>query len=310
MAPDASWEVSQRTRFQLASGQVDYFTPWPLATGRHNITRIFGLLRDHVYGGDASRIHILGNGHWDLDLIYLSGKLKAAEARGELSSLELTSAMREMQAKLAAQQAAVDGNLEQFLQDALIRTADQRVFLFAPYSVLIPLATEAKKRGITAQFSPDSYVMGGGGAKGASYPEGWHELCKEIVPHEYQEIYGMTELTGTARKCSGGNYHLPPWIVLFLLDPATSAPLPREGVQTGRLAAFDLWAETYWGGTITGDKATVNWQGGCRCGRTGPCVEPNVGRYGNLEDDDKISCSKSPDAYSRAIKLTLSVTGE
>ncbi|HMK85902.1 MAG TPA: hypothetical protein VK437_08095, partial [Steroidobacteraceae bacterium] len=30
--------------------------------------------------------------------------------------------------------------------------------------------------------------------------------------------------------------------------------LPRTGVQQGRMVLFDLLAETYWGGFISGDK--------------------------------------------------------
>jgi hypothetical protein len=102
--------------------------------------------------------------------------------------------------------------------------------------------------------------------------------------------------------CSAGCFHWPPTLVVFVLDPDTGEPLPRIGTQTGRLAAFDLCPESYWGGTITGDQVTVDWEEGCSCGRRGPRLMNDVTRYSRLRDDDKITCSKSADAYERAVE--------
>jgi hypothetical protein len=294
----------------LASGTVDYYTLWPVATGHHNMPTLFRLLRESVFAGEENRLHTLGKGHWDADLIWLSGRLKAAEARGELAQLELTPKMKELRARLAEQQQDVDDDIDQFMDEVLVETAGRRIFFLCQYPVLIPFAQRAKERSITAQFSADSYVLAGqrSGTKGTVYPDGWYELCKSIVPNPHQAVYGMTELTGSARMCSAENFHSPPWIVQFLLDPDTSEPLPREGVQTGRFAAFDLWPRTYWGGTISGDQVTIDWRGGCGCGRTAPIIGPQIGRYANLRDDDKITCSKSPDAYNKAVELTLSIS--
>jgi hypothetical protein len=101
---------------------------------------------------------------------------------------------------------------------------------------------------------------------------------------------------------------MPPWIVLFLLDPETSVPFERSGIQTGRLALFDLLADSYWGGAISGDRVTIDWRGGCPCGRKGPFILNDVVRYGNLRDDDKITCSRSSDAYEQAVSFVLGST--
>jgi hypothetical protein len=294
---------------RLVTGEVDYYSLWTVATGHHSMPALFRLLRQLIYAGEEHRLHTLGKGHWDADLIWISGRLRAAEARGELAQLELTPKMKELQGRLAEQQQNVDDNIDQFMDEVLVGTAGQRVFFFCQYPLLIPFARRAKARGLTAQFSDDSYVLAGqrSGSKGTAYPDGWYELCKSIIPHEHQAVYGMTELTSSARMCSRGNFHYPPWIIQFLLDPDTSEPLPREGVQTGRFAPFDLWPRTHWGGTISGDQVTIDWRGGCACGRTGPFISPEIGRYANLRDDDKITCSKSPDAYAKAVELTLSI---
>jgi hypothetical protein len=76
-------------------------------------------------------------------------------------------------------------------------------------------------------------------------------------------------------------------------------------VQTGRLALFDLFAENCWGGIISGDRVTVNWDGGCSCGRVGAYLHSDIVRYSNLKDDDKITCSKTADAYEKAVDYYL-----
>ncbi|MBK7318856.1 hypothetical protein [Candidatus Villigracilis affinis] len=56
-----------------------------------------------------------------------------------------------------------------------------------------------------------------------------------------------------------------PWNIPMVLDP-DGTPLPRRGVQTGRAGYFDLLAQTYWGGILTGDRITVHYDEECGCG--------------------------------------------
>lgn len=296
----------------LASGDVEYFAPWPVATGRHNMPSHFKALRERVFHDHPERMHILGTGHWDVDMLWLSGRLRAAQAKGELGALKLTPAMERIRDRLSEEQARAQSNIDRFIDELFVQARGKRIFLQAGYDQLIPLAQEARKRGLVASFDPQSYILGGGrsGAKGGTFPEDWEEICKSAFPFPFQETYGMTESTGSARLCSGGHFHVSPWVAIFQLDPNTSAPIQREGTQTGRLALFDTLPTSYWGGLITGDRVTVNWDGGCSCGRKGPYVHNDVTRYSNLRDDDKVTCSKSPDAYDKAVELALGVIPE
>jgi hypothetical protein len=292
----------------LVSGEVDYFCPWPVATGRHNMPTFFKMLQERVYRDKpGEHVHLMGNGHWDVDMLWLSGRLRSAEAKGELSSLKLTPAMQRMRERMAQLQSANGEQIDAFVHKLFVEYRDRRVFLFAPFLQMIPLAQECLKRGLDARFAPDSYVLTGGrsGSKGVAFPEGWMELCKRVFPFPYQEVFGMTESSAAARMCPAGYFHVPPWIAMFLLDPDTSAPYERTGIKTGRYALFDLLPTSFWGGFITGDRITINWDGGCTCGRKGPYIHSDIVRYGNLRDDDKITCSKSPDAYEKAVELTL-----
>jgi hypothetical protein len=248
----------------------------------------------------------MGNGHWDVDMLWLAGRLRAAEAKGELATLKLTPAMQRMRERMLKLQPGAD-QVEAFVHKLFVEYRGRRVFLFAPFNQLIPLAQECLKQGWCAQFAPDSYVLAGGrsGSKGVAFPDGWLELCKQVFPFPYQQVFGMTESSAAARMCPAGYFHVPPWIAMFLLDPDTSTPYERTGIKTGRYALFDLLPTSFWGGFITGDRLTINWDGGCTCGRKGPYVHSDIIRYSNLRDDDKITCSKSPDAYEKAVELTL-----
>jgi len=110
-------------------------------------------------------------------------------------------------------------------------------------------------------------------------------------------MYGMSECMANAPMCSAENYHILPYVIPILLDD-NAVPLPREGVQTGRLALYDLLAETYWGGFISGDQVTIHWEEDCSCGWGGPRVENNITRFAEMTGgDDKSTCAGTAKAY-------------
>jgi hypothetical protein len=110
--------------------------------------------------------------------------------------------------------------------------------------------------------------------------------------------YGMTELNTYNIACSKGVYHVFPWNIPMVLDP-DGTPLPRTGVQTGRAGYFDLLAQTYWGGILTGDRITVHYDEECGCGWKDPWIEDNIQRFTELMGgEDIISCAGVQSAYS------------
>ena len=129
-------------------------------------------------------------------------------------------------------------------------------------------------------------------------PADWKEQLGDFtgIPRaRWEHNYGTTEITGPMPACSEGYYHIPAYIVPFLLDPVTGAPLERAGTQTGRFAAFDALAQNLWGGLVTGDKVTIEWDRICPCGRRGAHIPDNVERYaesvtGELE---RLGCRKA-----------------
>jgi hypothetical protein len=111
----------------------------------------------------------------------------------------------------------------------------------------------------------------------------------------------MTETTASMICCeAGGHFHPMPWGIQHVVDPDTGRPLPRRGVQTGRLMVFDLLPDTYWSATASGDGVTVNWDGGCSCGRKGPYFHNGIGRLADARGgQDRIECFGKPHAYDR-----------
>ena len=76
---------------------------------------------------------------------------------------------------------------------------------------------------------------------------------------------------------------------------------------TGRAAFFDLAAETRWGGFISGDEITVNWEDECPCGRKSQFIEGTIERYSDKRGgDDKISCAATENAHKEAMDFLTS----
>lgn len=111
-------------------------------------------------------------------------------------------------------------------------------------------------------------------------------------------LYGMSECMGFAPRCTERQYHVLPTTIPVLLDGDATA-LPRTGTQTGRYAFFDLMAQTYWGGFISGDQVTINWEEDCACGWKGPRIAPDINRFAEHEGgDDKITCAGTAEVYN------------
>ena len=159
---------------------------------------------------------------------------------------------------------------------------------------------KGRESGLVCDFARGSFMMIGGGMKTfKDAPADWERLLKDFFGIDrIGTWYGMSEIMGQAPRCGAGYYHFLPYTIPFVLDE-DAVPLPREGVQTGRMALFDLIAETYWGGFISGDRVTMYWDNACTCGWNGPRVEDSITRFSELEGgDDKITCAGTAKAYN------------
>jgi hypothetical protein len=94
-----------------------------------------------------------------------------------------------------------------------------------------------------------------------------------------------------------------------VLDPATSQPLPRRGVQTGRAAFYDLLLESHWGGSISGDEITIDYGTPCRCGLASVHIAHDIMRYSEKQgvQDDRITCNATQEVHDEAVNFLKEV---
>jgi len=68
--------------------------------------------------------------------------------------------------------------------------------------------------------------------------------------------------------------------------------------------------DSTWGGLVTGDLVTIDWDNTCKCGRTSVALEKKINRVSELQGgDDKISCAATPQAQSEAMDFLTGLGG-
>lgn len=240
----------------------------------------------------------------DPDVLSLAGRVMTAEARGELDKLQISPELLKRFKANQQRQRNKDADDASYFDRLLSRFQGQRVMMAVQTPLLYKWAVEGKKRGIKSLFAADSFVATGGGFKGQVLDPNWKELAEEVVGAKASTTYGMSEVCPTMNSCSHGHYHIPPYLLPYVLEEVSGEPLPRRGQQTGRAAFMDLLPDSYWGGFVTGDEITINWDGGCGCGRKGEYVLPTVRRFSDKHGgEDKISCAGAPDAQEKAMEF-------
>ena len=248
-------------------------------------------------------------GRMSADVLYLAARLKAAEARGKEDDVEISPGLRERVRKFQKFQAEMPDYIENFFERCVTEFKGKHVWLAGTWNILHSLARRGLAKKIEGVFHPDSILLTGGGAKGMVQPAGWQEDIRRFFGvTEVHEAYGMAELMGPNFKCDHGNFHFSPWIIPFLLDPDTSDVLPRSGIVTGRGAFYNLHASTRWGGIISGDKLTINWDEPCGCGRLSYYMAGDIQRYSDLQGgDDRISCAATESAHKQAMDFLTEI---
>jgi hypothetical protein len=253
--------------------------------------------------GSEERLYALREGRQSSDAMYLAGRLRAAAARGELDQLEINPALRERRQEFEREQRELAEALPRFLERTIDQLRGRRVWLVSSWNALYEMTRMGLERGLEHVFSTDSLITTAGGAKGQEIPADWEEQVRLFTGVEQlQHAYAMTEMTAINKLCDHGHYHFEPWIVPFVLDPDDGTPRPRTGLQTGRMAFFDVLPDTYWGGFITGDEVTADWSL-CGCGRTTPHIERQIERYSDKRGDDKITCAAADEAHEAALEF-------
>ena len=239
-----------------------------------------------------------------------------AEASGHYAYMARLSAMRKAmadgtaapdelathEASAAARQAENERRLRHWAEQ-IIEHRTEKIFFNSQFPNLFRLTEILRELGMKeGDITGENAMTAGGGLKGMSLPADYQNQIFRMLnidPSRFFHYYSMQELNIRLPKCASGRYHVPSELVLFVLDKNGEALAPEsDGKVEGRAAFFDTTVDGRWGGTITGDKISVE-RGDCSCGRTGPTVDADITRYSDLADDDKITCAGTTDAYVR-----------
>lgn len=276
--------------------------------GYQTMLKMMSLFNVEMAGGEE-HYHTLYDTHIPADLMALSGRLQAAEDKGEVAALGLDSALLEQRQQMLAQGRAKDGDLDAWFTDLIEKYRGQRVKIGGTFADMYRVARAGLDRGVKCEFAPGSIIQGGGGMKGyKDAPDDWEDQIKAFFGVDFMgNQYGFSECIGNAPLCRAGFFHLPPYSIPLLMGPEGEA-LPREGSQKGRLALIDLIPLSYWGGFTSGDEVTVHYDGKCDCGWESPRIDKAIRRIGENEGgEDKITCAGSQQAYNEFMEF---VSGE
>ena len=244
-------------------------------------------------------------GRLSADIMLFATRRRVAEAKGQLGQLVIDPELDARRAEFEAQQRTAPAQIDKFMDTMRTQLAGRRIFMLASSPMLYKVAADGLKQGMRKIFAPDSMIITGGGNKGTVLPDNWLEMVTEFFGVDRIHYgYGMSEMAGQFMCCEQGHYHASPWVIPYVLDPDTAKPLPRVGIVTGRFGFYDLIPDTRWGGFVSGDQVTMEWDKSCACGRATPFISDAIRRYSEIrtdEGEEKLSCAAAPDAYAEAL---------
>ncbi len=232
------------------------------------------------------------------DMVVMRGRVTDGTARpDEIAAFEATSAER----------GKILGAAIGIAAQAIIDNRHRKLMVSGLWSGLYAVAKAVRDKGYAAKdFDPDNCIYVGGGLKRALLPDDYQQFVHEtfnIPANRNFQNYSMQELNSGMPKCrDGGRYHVPPWMVPFVLDQEGEAMVDGHGTGeiTGRAGFFDLSLDGRWGGVITGDRISLDFAP-CKCGNASPSIRDDITRFADLAGDDKIGCAGTVDAYVRGL---------
>jgi hypothetical protein len=276
--------------------------------GYSTVTRLPAYFLELFCGGDPALLHTALPFTASADLLWLAARLRAAEAKGDAGRIDVPESLLARRGEWERVQAETPVLQAEFISRMIPELAGERVFALGITGLFYDFARRGLDQGTHAAFAPGSVVMGGGGGKGVVLPGNAEAVIAEFFGVDRMRGgYGMTEQNFYCVTCEHERLHIPPWVLVVLADPDSAAPLPREGVQTGRATFFDPTLDGAWGGIVSGDRITVDHRP-CACGRATLHIDKQIDRYGGPGGgDDKITCAATPGAQAAALDVLSSL---
>jgi phenylacetate-coenzyme A ligase PaaK-like adenylate-forming protein len=187
--------------------------------------------------------------------------------------------------------------------EAIVASRGERMLVMGMVATMYQIAEMVQAMGYSGKdFHPENALLTAGGLKGAKLPPDYREQILNtfnLRPERIFQFYGMQEINTAMPRCRADRYHVPPWLMLLVLDETAERLVsPSKEEIEGRAAFVDLSLDGRWCGLITGDKVRVDY-GKCACGSYGPTVHNEIMRYSDMPAGDKINCAGTIDAYVR-----------
>ena len=215
------------------------------------------------------------------------------------------SEIADYEAEVARRQKNLDSGVEATLE-AITSSRDEKLMIMGMWGTLVRFAEEARAKGYSAKdFRPENAMMVSGGLKGANVMPDYKQYVYDtfnLSAERNAHFYSMQEINSHCPQCQAGRFHVPPWLMLLLLNENGEEliDVSAGGDYEGRAAFFDVTMDARWGGIISGDKIKVSY-GDCACGLPGPTIATDIVRYADLVSGDKLTCSGTIDAYVRGV---------
>ena len=234
---------------------------WPnFASGKLGHLRIAQMIKQGFTGGDESKFHPplprIGGERLDYPRVE---NARGGFSRGVGPASKSTPALAARKDEFIAMQLRQPQELDAFFVKITEKLRGRRVFMTSAYPQMYEIAKAGLERGVRNVFAKDSAILTGGGMKGVALPDNFLDVIMEFLGVDtIQQGYGFSESSTFHWACEEGRYHVMPWVIPFVLDPDTSAPLPRTGRQTGRAAVCIILLRAHWGGVISGDEVTID----------------------------------------------------
>lgn len=250
--------------------------------------------------GRPDAVYFLSDAELRITDLSSMARMRRRIGEGTASASEVA----EFEAGMKLRRDGGDALLEQMI-DKVIAHREEPIVMVGLTPQLYRIVEGARERGLTdGCFHPDTIVISGGGSKGVDLPADHVEQIMRFLGiglDNFTQGYGMQEASSGGRMNEWGRYEFPGWIVPLLLDDSGEHLLDvREGQATGRMALFDVSIDGRWGGIISGDKVTIDFDAS-PTGRPGPAVT-KIDRYSDLEGgDDKLTSAGTIDSFVRGV---------
>ncbi|MDE2405897.1 MAG: hypothetical protein KGM17_14605, partial [Sphingomonadales bacterium] len=170
--------------------------------GYQTMMKMMTLFQIEMAGG-PQHYHTLYDSHIPADLMALSGRLQAAEDRGEVMALGLDPALLEQRQRMLEQGRRREADMEVWFGKLIQDFRGQRVKIGGTFSDLYRVAKAGLEKGLKCEFAPGSVLSGGGGMKGyKDAPADWEEQVKFFFGVDrLANQYGFSEVIGNAPLC-------------------------------------------------------------------------------------------------------------